>query len=147
MNTVCPPSGPREPDGGRSPRCNCSLAYALAGVTQHATLRHVGQAPVFFPITPSTPPPWPRPPPANRFGSWFSTGAAGHCAGALGTGACTWKMRSVVRVLSYEELEREGFNNPSRPRGLAGAEANAKAFQDAWDSLDRFILASPMIEM
>ena len=145
MNTVCPPSGPREPDGGRSPRCNCSIAYALAGVTQHATLRHIGQAPVFYPLFPSKQPPWSPPPPANRFGSWFSTGAAGHCAGALGTRGCTWKMRSVVRVLYYVELERAGF--VPGLRGLAGAEANAKAFQDAWDSLDRFILASPMIEM
>ena len=55
-------------------------------------------------------------------------------------------MRSVVRVLSYVELERAGF--AAGLRGLAGAEANAKAFQNAWDSLDRFILASPMmIEM
>ena len=53
-------------------------------------------------------------------------------------------MRSVVRVLSYVELERAGFV-PSSPHGVKGAEANAKAFQDAWDSLDRFILASPMI--
>ena len=145
VDTICPPNGPPEPDGRHTPRCNCSLAYALAGITERATLRHVGQAPVYWPLFPHTQPPWPQPPAANRFGSFFSTGAPGHCTGVLGTEGCTWKMRSVVRVLAFHDLERAGFYNFSRPyRTLAHAEASAKAFVDAWEALDRFILASPM---
>ena len=51
-------------------------------------------------------------------------------------------MRSVVRVLSFAELEHAGFVPAGK--SLARAEANAKAFQDAWDSLDSFILPSPI---
>ena len=143
VTTVCPPNGPHEPDGGHQPQCNCSLAYSLANITQQDTLRHVGQAPVYFPLFPSSKPPWSPPPTANRFGSFFSTGAPGHCAGVLGTGGCTWKMRSVVRVLGERDLEGAGFYE-GHPRSVAGAEASAKAFVDAWDALDEFILASPM---
>lgn len=135
-----------EPDGGKSPACNCTLAYKLAGVTEEETLRHIGQGPVYYPLFPSGDPPWPLPPPSNRFGSFFSTGAAGECAldAALGERGCTWKMRRVVRVMSYAELAAAGFNDPNRPSGVAGAEANVAAFALAWQRLEAFVKPAPV---
>ena len=148
IEAVCPSSGPKEPDGGKSPACNCTKAYELAGVTEEETLRHIGQGPVYYPLFPpsSSGPPWPTPPPENRFGAFFSTGSSGECSldGALGDGGCTWKMRLVVRVISYSELAAAGFNSASRPSGLAGANANVESFAAAWRNLDDFVKPAPM---
>ena len=81
----------------------------------------------------------------NRFGSFFSTGAAGECTGSrqLGEGGCTWKMRSVVRVLAYEQMAEAGWDRTDDP-GLAGANANLAAFKKAWSQLDAFVKPSPL---
>jgi hypothetical protein len=142
---VCPRNGKREPDGGEYPACNCTMAYELAGVTEEETLRYIGQAPVYYPLFPSNGlnPPWPTPPPTARFGSFFSTGAAGECSldSALGDGGCTWKMRDVVRVISYTELVGAGFSKAAQQSGLEGAETAVDAFVAAWRNLSAFVNA------
>ena len=81
----------------------------------------------------------------NRFGGFFSTGAAGECTGSrqLGEGGCTWKMRPVVRVLAYEQMAEAGWDGVDDP-GLAGANANLAAFKKAWSQLDAFVKPSPL---
>jgi hypothetical protein len=147
-DVVCPRNGKREPDGGTLPVCNCTLAYELAGVTEKETLRHIGQAPVYYPFAPTSgqTPPWPTPPPTARFGSFFSTGAAGECSldNALGDKGCTWKMRPVVRVISYAELVAAGFSKAIQQNGLDGAEATVDAFAAAWRNLSAFVNPEPM---